>query len=118
MTLNLAANGATGGRYAVLFTTQRRVLATAPGALTPRISVYPHPAPGTATLLLPAVLRGKKATAVSVVDNLGREVLTRTLAIGTGETLDLPLGTLAPSVHSVQAHTTAAGLVAKRLVVQ
>ena len=117
VTLNLAANGAAGGRYAVLFTTQRRVLATAPGALAQLVSVYPNPAHGTATLLLPAVLRGNKATVVSVVDNLGRVVLTRTLAIGTGETLDLPLGTLAPGVYSVQAHT-AAGLVAKRLVVQ
>ncbi|HEX8507117.1 MAG TPA: DUF4394 domain-containing protein, partial [Hymenobacter sp.] len=117
VTLNLAANGAAGGRYAVLFTTQARVLATAPAALAQLASVYPNPANGKATLLLPAALRGNKATAVSVVDNLGRVVLTRTLAAGAGETLDLPLNTLAPGVYSVQART-AAGLVAKRLVVQ
>ncbi|HEX8330355.1 MAG TPA: DUF4394 domain-containing protein [Hymenobacter sp.] len=117
VTLSLAANGAAGGRYAVVFTTQNRVLATAPAALAQLASVYPNPATGKATLLLPAALRGNKATAVSVVDNLGRTVLSSTLAAGAGETLELSLSTLAPGVYSVQART-AAGLVAKRLVVQ
>ncbi|WP_310395507.1 DUF4394 domain-containing protein [Hymenobacter sp.] len=116
-TLTLAANGATGGRYAVLFTTQARVLATAPAALARLASVYPNPARGAATLLLPAALRSNQPTGVTVVDNLGRVVLTRTLAAGATETLELPLGTLAPGVYSVQART-AAGLVVKRLVVE
>ena len=92
-------------------------LATAPAALTRLAALYPNPARGTATLLLPMALRGKAATAVSIVDNLGRTVLTRTLAAGTAETLDLPLTGLAPGVYSVQART-AAGLLAKRLVIQ
>jgi len=54
---------------------------------------------------------------VAVVDNLGRTVLTRTLAAGTTEALELPLAGLAPGVYSVLART-AAGLVAKRLVIQ
>ena len=115
--LTLAANGPAAGRYAVLFTTQARVLATAPAALARLASVYPNPAHASATLLLPVALRGTAATAVAIVDNLGRTVLTRTLAAGTAETLDLPLAGLAPGVYSVQART-AAGLVAKRLVVQ
>ena len=115
--LSLAANTPAGGRYALLFTTQPRVLATAPAALARLASVYPNPAHGTATLLLPVALRGTAATAVSVVDNLGRTVLTRTLAAGTAETLELPLAGLAAGVYSVQART-AVGLVAKRLVVQ
>ncbi|MGY3089475.1 hypothetical protein ACVWYF_002523 [Hymenobacter sp. UYAg731] len=117
ISLNLTANAAAAGRYAVLFTTQARVLATAPAALARLASVYPNPAHGSATLLLPMALRGTTATAVSVVDNLGRTVLTRILAAGTAETLDLPLTGLAPGIYSVQART-AAGLVAKRLVVQ
>ena len=117
VSLTLAANAATSGRYSVLFSTQARVLATAPAALAQLTTVYPNPAHGSATLWLPVALRGTQATAVSVVDNLGRVVLTRTLAAGTTETLELPLATLAPGVYSVQAHT-AAGLVAKRLVVQ
>jgi trimeric autotransporter adhesin len=117
LSLSLAANTPAGGRYAVLFTTQPRVLATAPAALARLASVYPNPAHGTATLLLPVALRGTAATAVSVVDNLGRMVLTRTLAAGTAETLELPLAGLAAGVYSVQART-AMGMVAKRLVVQ
>ena len=117
ISLTLAANAPAAGRYAVLFTTQARVLATAPAALARLASVYPNPAHASATLLLPVALRGTAATAVAVVDNLGRTVYTRTLAAGTAETLDLPLAGLAPGVYSVQAHTTA-GLVAKRLVVQ
>lgn len=117
ISLTLAANAPAAGRYAVLFTTQARVLATAPAALARLASVYPNPAHASATLLLPVALRGTAATAVAVVDNLGRTVYTRTLAAGTAETLDLPLTSLAPGVYSVQAHT-AAGLVAKRLVVQ
>ncbi|MDQ2772409.1 MAG: DUF4394 domain-containing protein [Bacteroidota bacterium] len=117
ISLTLAANAAAGGRYAVLFTTQARVLATAPAALAQLASVYPNPAHASATLLLPVALRGKAATSVSVVDNLGRTVLTRTLAAGPAETLELPLAGLAPGVYSVLART-AAGLVAKRLVVQ
>ncbi|MBF9236584.1 DUF4394 domain-containing protein [Hymenobacter sp. BT683] len=116
LSLNLAA-GAANGRYAVVFTTQARVLATAPAALAQLANVYPNPAHGSATLVLPAKLRGNQATVVTIVDNVGRVVLTRTLAAGTAETLELPLGTLASGVYSVVART-AAGLVAKRLVVQ
>ncbi|GAB3573726.1 hypothetical protein GCM10027345_06850 [Hymenobacter daeguensis] len=115
--LNVAANAPASGRYALLFTTQARVLANAPAALARLASVYPNPAHGAATLLLPAALRGPQPTTVAVVDNLGRTVLTRTLAAGAVETLELPLGGLAPGIYSVQAQT-AAGRVAKRLVVQ
>ncbi|UOR00075.1 T9SS type A sorting domain-containing protein [Hymenobacter sp. 5317J-9] len=117
VSLTLAPNAAVGGRYSVLFTTQARVLATAPAALAQLASVYPNPAHGAATLLLPVALRGQQATAVSVVDNLGRTVLARTLAAGAAETLELPLAGLAAGVYSVQART-AAGLVVKRLVVE
>ncbi|MDO7851009.1 DUF4394 domain-containing protein [Hymenobacter convexus] len=117
VTLNLAANGAAGGRYAVVFSTQNRVLATAPAALAKLASVFPNPAHGSATLLLPVALRGQQATSVTVVDNVGRAVLTRTLAAGANETLELPLAGLTPGVYSVLART-ASGLVAKRLVVE
>ncbi|WP_125932634.1 beta strand repeat-containing protein, partial [Hymenobacter glacialis] len=117
ITLNLSANGTAGGRYAVLFTTQARGLATAPVALAQLASVYPNPARGTATLLVPTALRGNQATAVTVVDNVGRVVLSRTLAAGASETLELPLSTLTSGVYTVLART-ASGLVAKRLVVE
>ena len=112
----IAVQPGAASRYAVLFTTQARVLATAPAALAQLASVYPNPATGAATLLLPAALSSGQATAVAVLDNLGRVVLARTLAAGT-QTLELPLAALAPGVYAVQART-AAGLVVKRLVVE
>jgi hypothetical protein len=116
VSLSLSSGPATG-RYALLFTTQNRVLATAPAALAQLATLFPNPAHAAATLLLPAALRGPQPTTVAVVDNLGRTVLTRTLAAGAAEALELPLSGLAPGIYSVQART-AAGLVAKRLVVQ
>ena len=102
------------GRYALLFSTQARALATAPAALAQLAGLYPNPAHATATLLLPAALRGSAPVAVQILDNLGRVVLARTL---TAETLELPLTGLAPGIYTVQARTTA-GLVSKKLVVQ
>ena len=92
-------------------------LSTATTALAGLASVYPNPAHGTAALLLPTALRGTQTTVVTVLDNLGRTVLTRTLPAGPAETLDLPLASLAPGMYFVLARIPA-GLVAKRLVVQ
>ena len=117
ISLNLAANSAPGGRFALVFSTQNRVLATASAALAQLATLYPNPAHASATLLLPAALRGNQPTAVSVTDNLGRTVLTRTLAAGAMQTLELPLAGLAPGIYAVIAHT-AAGIVAKRLVIE
>ena len=92
------------------------VLATAPAALARLAELYPNPTSGTATLRLPASLRGTQATAVRVTDNLGRVVLARTLPAGPTETLELPLDALVPGVYTVLART-AAGSVARQLVV-
>ena len=104
------------GRFELVFS-PGAVLASAPAALARLASVYPNPAHGSATLVLPAALRGQQATAVTVVDNVGRVVLSRTLAAGANETLELPLTGLASGVYSVLART-ATGMVAKRLVVE
>jgi len=113
--LTLAPTDAPTGRYAVVFG-PAQPLAAASAATAQLVSLYPNPAHGTASLLLPQALRTGAATAVVVVDNLGRTVLTRTLGAGT-DALELPLGTLAPGIYSVQA-STSAGVVAKRLVVE
>ena len=115
ISLTLAPADAATGRYAVVFGTAQP-LATASAATAQLVSLYPNPAHGTASLLLPQALRTGAATQVSVVDNLGRVVLTRTLAATTNQ-LDIPLGTVAPGIYSVQALTNA-GVVAKRLVVE
>jgi hypothetical protein len=115
VSLTLAPADAPTGRYAVVFSTASP-LATAPAATAQLVSLYPNPAHGTVQLLLPQALRTGAATAVTLVDNLGRTVLTRTLS-ATANTLELPLGGLAPGIYSVQA-STSAGVVAKRLVVE
>jgi hypothetical protein len=115
LSLTLAPADAPTGRYAVVFGTAQP-LATASAATAQLVSLYPNPAHGTASLLLPQALRTGAATPVVVVDNLGRTVLARTLGAGT-DALELPLGALAPGIYSVQA-STSAGVVAKRLVVE
>jgi hypothetical protein len=52
-----------------------------------------------------------------VLDNLGRTVLTRPLAAGATDSMELPLAGMAPGVYSVQAKT-AAGTVAKPFVME
>ncbi|GAA4371282.1 hypothetical protein GCM10023185_46600 [Hymenobacter saemangeumensis] len=117
LSLRLDASAPAAGRYALVFSPQVRVLATAPAELAALASVYPNPAHGSATLLLPQALRGQQATPVQVLDNLGRVVLTRTLPAGATEALALPLDQLAPGVYSVLAKT-ANGTISKRLVVE
>ncbi|RZL16167.1 MAG: DUF4394 domain-containing protein [Hymenobacter sp.] len=115
ISLSLVPTAAATGRYALVFS-NATALATAPAATAQLVSLYPNPAHGTVSLLLPQVLRTGTATEVTVVDNLGRTVLSRTLS-ATATTLDLPLDGLSAGIYSVQAQTTA-GVVAKRLVVK
>jgi hypothetical protein len=113
--LSLTTTPATG-RYAVVFTAASP-LATAPAALAALATVYPSPAHGTATLLLPQALRGTSSSTVQLLNTLGQVVFTRTLAAGGPDSIELPLTGLSAGIYVVRA-TTAAGLVAKRLVIQ
>jgi hypothetical protein len=114
--LTLAANTDNAGRYALLFSTQARVLATAPAVLAALVSLYPNPAHGTATLLLPAALRGTSATQVEILNPLG-QVVRRTVQPAAAATLELSLDGLAAGLYTVRAHT-AAGTVSRRLTVE
>ncbi|MDO7884192.1 DUF4394 domain-containing protein [Hymenobacter cheonanensis] len=114
LSLALSPTAAPTGRYA-LVVSAASPLATAPASAAQLVSLYPNPARGTASLL-PQALRPGAATPVVVLDNLGRTVLTRTLAAGA-EAVSLPLQGLSPGVYVVQAQTTV-GLVAKKLVVE
>jgi hypothetical protein len=116
VSLNLSPTDPATGRYAIVFSATAP-LATASAALSAQAGLYPSPAHGTATLLLPLALRGNSASTVQVVNALGQVVLTKTVAAGAAPTIELPLTGLAAGIYTVQA-TTAAGLVAKRLVVQ
>jgi hypothetical protein len=116
VSLNLTPTDPATGRYAVLFSANAP-LATASATLSALAGLYPSPAHGTATLVLPQALRGTSASSVQVLNSLGQVVLTKTLAAGAAPSLELPLAGLAAGIYTVRA-STAAGLVAKRLVVQ
>lgn len=116
VSLALAPGDAPTGRFTLLFSAASP-LATAPAALAALAAVYPSPAHGTATLVLPQALRGNSASTVQLLNSLGQVVLTKTVAAGSGTTVELPLAGIAAGIYTVRA-TTEAGLVAKRLVVQ
>ena len=114
--LTLAANAATGGRYAVVFTTQPRALATAPAALAQQVGVYPNPATSAVTIELPAAL-GRTAVAATLTDALGRQVRAVTLPAQGPAAHQLDLHQLAPGVYALRL-TTSAGVLVKKLVVK
>jgi hypothetical protein len=116
--VSLALNPADAptGRFALLITAASP-LATAPATLAALVAVYPNPAHGTATLVLPQALRGTSASTIQLLNTLGQVVLTKTLAAGGAPTVELSLNGIAPGIYTVRA-STEAGLVAKRLTVQ
>jgi hypothetical protein len=116
VSLPLTPADAPSGRYALLITAASP-LAAAPATLAALAAVYPNPAHGTATLLLPQALRGTSASTIQLLNTLGQVVLTKTLAAGVAPSVELSLVGIAPGIYTVRA-TTEAGLVAKRLVVQ
>jgi hypothetical protein len=115
ISLNLPGGAATG-RFAVVFT-NASPLASAPAALAALASVYPSPASGKATLMLPQALRGNATSTVQLLNALGQAVLTRTIAPGSADATELPLTGLAAGIYTVRA-STVAGQVAKRLVIE
>ena len=116
VSLALTPADAPSGRYALLITAASP-LAAAPATLAALAAVYPNPAHGTATLVLPQALRGTSTSTIQLINTLGQVVLTKTLAAGVAPTVELSLAGIAPGIYTVRA-TTEAGLVAKRLVVQ
>jgi hypothetical protein len=116
VSLALTPADAPSGRYALLITAASP-LAAAPATLAALAAVFPNPAHGTATLILPQALRGTSASTVQLLNILGQVVLTKTVAAGVAPTVELSLNGIAPGIYTVRA-STEAGMVAKRLVVQ
>ena len=122
ITLALPPGAPATGRYELVFTvpqiTPQPAQPSQPGPQpATAISLYPNPAHGTATLVLPQALRGPEATAVQVIDQLGRVALRHSFAAGPDENLELPLDQLAPGLYAVRVQTTT-GPVIRRLVVE
>jgi len=114
--LALENNAAVGGRYAVVFTTQSRVLAAAPAALAQQVAMYPNPATSAVTIELPAAL-GRVAVVATLADALGREVRTLTLPAQGGAAHQFSLGQLTAGVYALHLRTSA-GVIVKKLVVK
>ncbi|WP_165903855.1 DUF4394 domain-containing protein [Hymenobacter gummosus] len=110
------ASTAVTSRFTLLIT-QNRVTATNNPQLSAQVGLYPNPARSQVTLSLPAAL-DRQPVAVSVLNALGQQVLTRVLPASRGtEAVTLPLTGLAKGVYTVRL-TTAEGLLTKRLVVE
>lgn len=116
LALTLAANMPVASRYSLLFTTRTALATAAPAALAGLASLYPNPAHGTATLLLPAAVRAGQAAPVQVLNSLGQVVRTAVQPAAAAE-LVLPLTGLAPGLYTVQA-LTAVGTISRRLTVE
>ncbi|MDO7846263.1 alginate lyase family protein [Hymenobacter sp. M29] len=108
-----AAGAPAMGRFSLLFTRQR-ALATAPAQLNQQVSVFPSPAHGQATLLLPAALAAQPLRA-TLLNALGQAVGQHQLAAGSERAL--PLTGLAAGIYTLRLQT-AEGLITKRLVVE
>ena len=68
-----------------------------------RVEVYPNPSPGDVTLHLAGDLTSRAgAFAVTVVDVLGRSVLSQTMNMHNGLDLRIPVSGLVPGVYMVQ----------------
>ncbi|MFD2787593.1 DUF4394 domain-containing protein [Hymenobacter rubripertinctus] len=104
------------GRFSVLITAQR-VLANAPAALVRQVNVYPNPARGQVSIVLPAQLR-QQPVQVSLINTIGQQVLRRTLNVSNSvAATELSLSGVAPGVYTVRLQT-AGGTVSKRLMVE
>jgi hypothetical protein len=102
------------GRFELVFSPQR-VLATAPAALVQQVSLYPNPATSSASLALPASLGSQPVTA-TLLDAIGREVRTLTLAAQGTVAHHLDLHQLTTGVYALRLNTSA-GVVVKKLVI-
>jgi hypothetical protein len=89
-------------------------LGTAGEALAAQVQLFPSPAHGTATLLLPSALAGNATQPVLVLNSLGQVVRQLPLA---GATTAIDLRGLAAGVYTLRL-TAAAGTISKRLVVE
>ncbi|MDO7875287.1 Ig-like domain-containing protein [Hymenobacter sp. ASUV-10] len=102
----------TGVRFELFFTPQR-VTAVAPASLSAQVAVFPNPAHKAVFVELPATL-SRAAVTVTLVDALGRTVLTQPL---TGASTQLALDGVAAGVYALRLQT-AQGTITKKLTVE
>ncbi|HET9502407.1 MAG TPA: T9SS type A sorting domain-containing protein [Hymenobacter sp.] len=103
-----------GARFELVINPQTALATTA--ATSAQVAVYPNPARTVAYVELPAAL-GTQPVAAALLDALGREVRTATLAAQGARAHQLGLAGLPAGVYTLRL-STSAGVVAKRLVVE
>ncbi len=103
-----------GARFELVINPKTTLATTA--ATSAQVAVYPNPARTVAYVELPAAL-GAQPVAAALLDALGREVRTATLAAQGARAHQLGLAGLPAGVYTLRLRTSA-GVVAKRLVVE
>ena len=95
----------------------RTALATAPALSAAAVTLYPNPARGSFTLLLPAMGQ-QLAVRAALVNALGQTVLTRTIALtAAGATAEFNTQALAPGVYTLHLVGESQSL-SKRVVIE
>lgn len=103
------------GRFSLTFE-PARVLATASNALAAGVSVYPNPARGSFTVLMPAVA-GARSVEASLFNSLGQRVSTQTTSLpAAGTQLLIDAKGLASGVYQLRLRAGDA-LITKRVTI-
>lgn len=111
-TLTLPAGTVAPGRLTLLYSKTATPLAAAPAKELLATAIYPNPASGSVTLVLPVAARSGTA---EIINALGQTVARHELAAAA--TQQLALTGCLPGVYTIRL-TTPAGAVSKRLVIQ
>ncbi|WP_072008679.1 DUF4331 family protein [Hymenobacter sp. IS2118] len=105
------------GRFSLRFGPAATPLATAPAALAKQVQLFPNPAHGSFTLLLPAEL-GRVPVTASLYNQIGQLVTQRTLTVtAAGASAQFDVSGLTPGVYSLRL-TGGPAPVVKRVVVE
>ncbi len=103
------------GRFALSFS--GRALASAPALTAAQVALYPNPAHGAFTVLMPGV-SGATAVQAELVNALGQVVRRQAAALpASGTTLTVQTGELATGVYTLRLLAGPTTL-AKRVVIQ
>ena len=103
------------GRFSLAFSAT--ALATAPALTAAQVALYPNPARGTFTVLMPGVA-GATAVQAELVNALGQVVRRQSAPLpASGATLAVPTAELAAGVYTLRLLAGPASL-AKRVVIQ
>jgi hypothetical protein len=114
-TLTLTAGNSPAGRYVLLFSKATPLAAIAPAASL-ETSLYPNPASGTVTVVMPRTAHVGLVTA-DIINAMGQTVMHRELAAAGATPLELPLAGCAPGVYTVRLKS-GGDIIAKRLIVK